>query len=81
MKQNMGFIDRLVRILFAATVAILFGVGAINGVAAIVLGSFAVIMTATSFMGFCPLYLPFGLSTKKKTVKGTLLTLTAAGRA
>jgi len=26
-----------------------------------------VIMVATSYLSFCPLYLPFGLSTKKKS--------------
>jgi len=66
MKTNMGMIDRLVRIVLAIVVAVLYFTGQINGVAAIVLGVLAVIFVVTSLISFCPLYLPFGISTKKK---------------
>jgi len=66
MKQNMGSVDRIVRVVFALLVAALYFTGSISGTVAIILGLFAVIFLATSAMGFCPLYLPFKLSTKKK---------------
>jgi hypothetical protein len=65
MKQNMGTIDRIIRIAAALTVGALYALGVISGTVAIVLGVLAVVFIATSFVGFCPLYLPFGLSTKK----------------
>jgi Na+(H+)/acetate symporter ActP len=65
MKQNMGSADRIVRVLLAAVVAFLYFTDQITGTAALVLGLFAVIFIATSAMGFCPLYAPFKLSTKK----------------
>jgi len=62
----MGMIDRIVRFIIALTVAGLYFSGMISGLAGIILGILALIFLATSFIGFCPLYLPFGLSTKKK---------------
>ena len=69
MKHNMGAIDKAVRILFAVAVGVLYLVGAIGGTAAIVLGGLAIIMVLTSLLGFCPLYVPIGLSTNKKEAK------------
>ncbi|MDP3297087.1 MAG: DUF2892 domain-containing protein [Thermodesulfovibrionia bacterium] len=66
MKQNMGTIDRVVRIVLAVVVAILCFTGQITGIAATVLGIFAVIFMVTSAIGFCPLYVPFKISTRKK---------------
>jgi len=66
MKTNMGTIDRLVRIALAVVVAALFFSGQISGTAAVVLGFFALVFLATSVLAFCPLYLPLGISTKKK---------------
>lgn len=65
MKQNMGSADRVIRVLLAAVVALLYFTDQITGTAALVLGLFAVVFIATSAMGFCPLYAPFKLSTKK----------------
>ena len=69
MKRNMGTIDRMIRILFAGVVAVLYFAGGISGVAAAVLGVLAVVMVATSLVSFCPLYVPIGLSTRKKEHK------------
>lgn len=66
MKKNMGAIDKTIRILVAVIIAILYFTNNISGVAAIVLLIFAGIFILTSFMSFCPLYLPFGISTLKK---------------
>ena len=66
MKQNMGSADRILRVVLAVLVAVLYFTDSISGTVAIILGLFAVIFLATSTMGFCPLYVPFKLSTKKK---------------
>lgn len=66
MKQNMGTIDRVIRIAAALAVGVLYATSVISGTVAIVLGVAAVILITTSFVGVCPLYLPFNLSTKKK---------------
>ena len=66
MKKNMGSTDKLMRILFAFLVGVLYYTKAIEGNVAIVLGALAAIFVLTSFISFCPLYLPFGISTCKK---------------
>jgi hypothetical protein len=66
MKTNMGGLDRILRLVLAIIVAVLFFTKQIIGTAAIVLGAIAVIFVLTSLVGFCPLYVPLGLSTKKK---------------
>lgn len=63
----MGSIDRVLRFVVAAVVAILYFTDQITGTAAIVLGVLAIIFLLTSFMGFCPLYAPFKLSTRGKS--------------
>jgi hypothetical protein len=65
MKMNMGTVDRVIRVLLAVVVAILYFTDQVSGTLAIILGLFAVIFVLTSFIGFCPLYVPFKLSTKK----------------
>ena len=66
MKKNMGTIDKAVRILAAVVIAILYFMGSITGTTAIILLVVAAIFILTSFMSFCPLYAPFGISTRKK---------------
>jgi len=66
MKANMGTADKVVRIFIAIAIAALYFLGQITGTIAIILMVLAVIFVATSFLSFCPLYLPFGISTKKK---------------
>ena len=63
MKKNMGNIDRIVRILIAAVVAVLYFTNVISGTVAIVLGVLAIIFVATSLVSFCPLYAIFGFKT------------------
>jgi hypothetical protein len=66
MKKNMGTIDKVIRILIAAVVLILFFTEVISGTLAIVLLALSGIFILTSLIGVCPLYLPFGISTQKK---------------
>lgn len=65
MKQNMGTADRIIRIVIAALFAFLYFSGTVAGALGIVLLVLAVIFLATSVIAFCPLYLPFKLSTRK----------------
>jgi hypothetical protein len=69
MPKNMGLIDKTIRFTLAAVIIVLFITGMISGIAAIILGIFAVVFVVTSFLGTCPLYLPFKFSTIKKQVK------------
>ncbi len=66
MRKNMGAVDRSIRTLLAIIVVVLYFTGYISGVAAIILGIIAVIFLVTSFVGFCPLYTLFGISTIRK---------------
>jgi len=66
LNQNMGTLDRIIRLVIASLIAVLYFTGNLSGLAAIILGILAVIFVATSLISFCPLYLPFGLSTRKK---------------
>jgi Inner membrane protein YgaP-like, transmembrane domain len=66
MKKNMGTVDRVIRILIAVIILILKLTNVISGTLAVVLLILAGIFVLTSLVGICPLYLPFGLSTKKK---------------
>lgn len=69
MKKNMGNIDRVIRILVALVIIALYYTGQISGTLAIVGLVLSAIFILTSFISFCPLYLPFGLSTRKKEEK------------
>lgn len=66
MKKNMGMADKAIRFVLAAIVGVLYFTNVINGTLAIVLGVLAVVFILTSFISFCPLYLPFGISTRRK---------------
>jgi hypothetical protein len=66
MKQNMGSIDRALRVLAVVVIAILYTTNQISGTATIILGIVAVVFLLTSVVAFCPLYLPLKLSTIKK---------------
>ena len=62
----MGSADKIIRLVIAAIVAVLYFTGTISGTLGIVLLIFAGVFVLTSLISFCPLYLPFGLSTCKK---------------
>lgn len=65
MKSNVGTTDKVIRILVALIIAGLYFAGVLSGTVAIVMLILAGVFILTSFIGFCPLYLPFGISTKK----------------
>jgi len=64
MKSNMGKADRIIRVLIAVIIAVLFFTKVITGTLGIVLLVLAGIFLLTSAIGRCPLYCPF--KAKKK---------------
>ncbi len=69
MKVNMGRFDRALRLVAAAVFAVLLIAGVVKGTLAIVMALIAAMFVITTFLGFCPAYVPFGISTKKKGKK------------
>jgi hypothetical protein len=63
MKKNMGSTDRIIRIVLAVIIAGLYYGGYISGTLGIVLLVVAIVFALTSFVSFCPAYLPFGINT------------------
>jgi uncharacterized membrane protein YccC len=69
MKKNMGSADRIIRLVIAAVVAILFFTNVISGTFGIVLLALAGVFVLTSFISFCPIYALVGINScpvKKK---------------
>jgi len=60
MKSNVGTVDRIIRIIVGIAIAAA-GIYFRNW-----LGLIAVIPLATGVFAFCPLYAPFGLSTRRR---------------
>jgi len=66
MIPNMGSADKMIRIIIAAIITGLFIGNIISGTVGYLLLALAGIFVLTSFVSFCPLYLPFGISMRKK---------------
>ena len=66
MKKNMGSVDRVVRIVVAAIFAGPYFTGTVTGTLGIILLGLGAVFLLTAFVGTCPLYLPFGISTCAK---------------
>ena len=65
MKKNMGKTDKGIRVIIAVIIALLYYFNIIEGAIAYVLMALAMVFLITSFINFCPLYAPFGISTCK----------------
>lgn len=65
MTKNMGSADRIIRVIIAALVSILYFTGTISGTLGIILLVLAGVFVLTSVISFCPLYAPFGIKTCK----------------
>lgn len=66
MTRNMGTADRLIRLAVAVILVVLAATGMVKGgwmIAALVVAG---VFTLTSLVGFCPLYVPLGISTRRK---------------
>ena len=65
MKKNMGAVDRIIRVIVAIILGGIFISGKVSGFLAALIAVFAVMLLFTSTVGWCPLYSPFGISTKR----------------
>ena len=63
MKKNMGSTDRIIRFIVAAIFIALYFTDTVTGIWGVVLLVLAGVFILTTFVSFCPLYAPFGLST------------------
>ncbi len=61
----MGNADRIIRVLVAIVFAVLYLTKTVSGTTGIVLLVLGAVFLLTSFISFCPLYLPFGIKTCK----------------
>ncbi|MDI9873981.1 YgaP family membrane protein [Flectobacillus rivi] len=66
MKKNMGSTDKLIRIIIAIIVAVLYFTGTLTGTVGIISVVIAGVFVLTSLISFCPLYTLLGISTCKK---------------
>jgi hypothetical protein len=62
----MGTIDKVIRILVAVLVVILYFTNIISGTPGIILLALSAVLVVTTVLGFCPIWMALGLSTSKK---------------
>ena len=67
MRKNMGETDRWIRTLLAIVIAVLIWIKVLPFWLALALGILGIIFLLTSLFRFCPLYLPFKISTTKRS--------------
>lgn len=65
MKKNMSSTDRIIRVILAVVMAILYFTGTVTGTVGIVMFVLGGVFVLTSLISFCPLYTIFGISTCK----------------
>jgi DMSO/TMAO reductase YedYZ heme-binding membrane subunit len=66
MKRNMGSIDRTVRLVLSVVLLVLYLTETVTGTLGLIAILIALLLAVTSFIGFCPLYLPFKFNTFRK---------------
>ncbi len=64
MKSNVGTLDKILRFVIAAVFVVLYFTHVITGTLGIILLVFGGILAVTGILGFCALYIPFGINTK-----------------
>ena len=62
----MGNLDRVIRVLAAIILSLLYFTNVITGTLGLVLLVLSGVFVLTSFVSFCPLYIPLGINTCKK---------------
>jgi hypothetical protein len=65
MNRNMSNVDRIIRVILAVVFGYLYFGGVVTGTLGIVLLVLGVVFLLTSLVAFCPLYVPFKISTYK----------------
>lgn len=63
MKKNMGSLDKVIRIILALVIGVLYFTNIISGTLAIILLVLSAVFVITSLINFCPLYSIIGLNT------------------
>jgi hypothetical protein len=66
MKKNMGKVDKMMRIIVAMVIGLLYFNNNISGMLGMILLVLAMVFLLTSLINFCPLYLPFGIDTREE---------------
>jgi hypothetical protein len=66
MKPNIGSTDKIVRMILAAIILALYFAEIVTGIFGIVLILVAITFILTSIVGFSPLYMILGITTRKK---------------
>lgn len=66
MKKNIGTVDKVIRILVAVIILVLYFTHVVTGTLAVIILILAGVLVVTSLVGTCPLYILFGLSTREK---------------
>ena len=66
MKENMGKVDKIIRVIIALVFSALYFTGTVTGILGYILLALGAIFILTGIISFCPLYLPFGISTCSK---------------
>ena len=67
MKKNIASADRVIRVMIAFVIVLLFVNHIVTGTFGIVLMAIAVIFTITSFINFCPIYYLLGIKKWQKS--------------
>ncbi len=65
--NNMGKTDRVIRLILATLLAVLWAVGTVQSWLGIVLLVVAAVLLLTALVGTCPLYSLLGIRTTKKS--------------
>lgn len=65
MKRNMSNTDRIVRVILAAVFAFLYFSGTVPGTLGVIMLVLGGVFMLTAILAFCPLYIPFKISTYK----------------
>jgi hypothetical protein len=66
MKNNLGTVDRVIRLLVSAVIIILYATNVICGIWGIILLIIAGLFLVTAVIGFCPGYEPLKINTAGK---------------
>lgn len=66
MKNNIGMLDKSIRIIIAALLVYMVNTDVVTGTLSYVLSGIAIMFVITSFIGCCPVYLLLGINTAPK---------------
>ena len=65
MKKNLGSTDKVIRLVLAVVLLVLFFTNTVTGVAGIITLVAAAISAGTALINFCPLYAALGIRSNK----------------